>query len=34
LLADKGYDADRFREDLLLLGVNPIIPFKNNRHER
>ena len=34
LLADKGYDADRFREDLLLLGVNPIIPFKSNRHER
>ena len=34
LLADKGYDADRFREDLLVSGVNPIIPFKSNRHER
>jgi transposase len=34
LLADKGYDADRLREDLLLSGVNPIIPFKSNRQER
>ena len=34
LLADKGSDADRFREDLLLSGVNPIIPFKSNRQER
>ncbi len=34
LLAAKAYDADRFREDLLLSGVNPIILFKNNRHER
>ena len=34
LLDDKGYDADRLREDLLIAGVNPIIPFKSNRQER
>src|SRR5919205_1074616 len=34
LLADKGYDADPFREGLLIHGVNPIIPFKSNRQER
>ena len=34
LLADKGYDADPFREGLLIHGVNPIIPFKNNRRGR
>jgi IS5 family transposase len=34
LLADKGYDADRFRENLLICGVNPVIPFKSNRQER
>jgi transposase len=34
LLADKGYDADRLREDLLVSGVNPIIPFKSNREKR
>lgn len=34
LLAYKGYDADRFREHLLLSGVNPVIPFKRNRQER
>ena len=34
MLADKGYDADRLREDLLVCGVNPIIPFKSNRQER
>jgi transposase len=34
MLADKGYDADRLREDLLIHGVNPIIPFKSNRQER
>jgi transposase len=34
LLVDKGFDADCLREDLLLSGVNPIIPFKSNRQER
>ena len=34
MLADKGYDADCLREDLLIQGVNPIIPFKSNRQER
>ena len=34
MLADKGYDADRLREDLLVSGVNPIIPFNSNRGER
>ena len=33
LLADKGYDADRLREDVLVRGVNPIIPFKSNRQQ-
>lgn len=31
LLADKGYDGDRFREDLLLRGILPIIPPRSNR---
>ena len=31
LLADKGYDSDRFRESLLLHGILPIIPPKANR---
>jgi hypothetical protein len=26
LLADKGYDGDRFRESLLILGILPITP--------
>jgi transposase len=34
MLADKGYDADRLREDLLISGVNPVIPFKSNRQEQ
>jgi IS5 family transposase len=25
LLADKGYDGDRFRENLLMHGILPII---------
>lgn len=31
LLADKGYDGDRFRENLLLRGILPIIPPRSNR---
>ena len=31
LLADKGYDDDRFRENLLLHGILPIIPPRSNR---
>lgn len=31
LLADKGYDGDRFRESLLLRGILPIIPPRSNR---
>lgn len=31
LLADKGYDRDRFRESLLIRGILPIIPPRSNR---
>src|SRR3546814_7743178 len=31
LLADKGYDGDRFRESLLVRGILPIIPPRANR---
>lgn len=31
MLADKGYDGDTAREDLLLRGILPVIPPKNNR---
>lgn len=31
LLADKGYDGDRFRESLLIQGILPIIPRRSNR---
>ncbi len=33
LLADKGYDGDAVREDLLLRGILPIIPPKANRRD-
>ncbi|GEM_PF-1201446 len=33
LLADKGYDGDAVRENLLMQGILPIIPPKSNRHE-
>lgn len=32
LLADKGYDGDRFRENLLMRGILPIIPTRSNRN--
>ena len=31
LLADKGYDGDRFREGLLIRGILTIIPPRSNR---
>lgn len=31
LLADKGYDGDRFRESLLIRGILPIILPRSNR---
>ena len=31
LLADKGYDGDRFCENLLMRGILPIIPPRSNR---
>ena len=31
LLADKGYDADRFIESLELRAITPVIPPKANR---
>jgi transposase len=33
LLADKGYDSDAVRENLLIQGILPIIPPKSNRRE-
>ena len=33
LLADKGYDGDAVREDLLWRGILPIIPPKANRSQ-
>lgn len=31
LMADKGYDGDRFRESLLTRGSQPIIPPRSTR---
>lgn len=31
LLADKGYDGERLRENLLMRGILPIIPPRSNR---
>jgi putative transposase len=31
LLADRGYDADWFREVLIKMGITPCIPPKKNR---
>uniref|UniRef100_UPI003709B17C transposase n=1 Tax=Rhizobium ruizarguesonis TaxID=2081791 RepID=UPI003709B17C len=30
-LADKGYDGDVIREELLIHGIKPVIPPKANR---
>ncbi|WP_216825257.1 IS5 family transposase [Komagataeibacter saccharivorans] len=32
-LADKGYDSDRIRENLLFRGILPVIPPRSNRIE-
>ncbi|MBB6486709.1 hypothetical protein GGD46_004008 [Rhizobium lusitanum] len=31
MLADKGYDADAIREELLLHGARPVIPSRSTR---
>jgi transposase len=31
LLADKGYDGDAFRQNLLMRGILPVIPPRSNR---
>ncbi|WP_371819030.1 IS5 family transposase, partial [Gluconobacter sp. P1C6_b] len=31
MLADRGYDSDSFRQDLLLYGILPIIPSRKGR---
>jgi transposase len=33
LLADRSYDADPLRFDLLMRGTTPVIPSKANRRE-
>lgn len=34
LVADKGYDCDRFRTTLRAAGTTPIIPGRSNRKKR
>jgi transposase len=31
LIADKGYDGDEFRADIVNRGAKPVIPNKSNR---
>jgi len=31
LIADKGYDGDDFRADIINRGAKPVIPNKSNR---
>ena len=33
VLADKGYDAQEFRQHILELGMMPVIPPRSNRKE-
>ena len=33
LIADKGYDSDRFREALVERGIAPCIPGRANRRK-
>lgn len=33
LLGDKGYDSDRFRQELLVRGTAPCIPGRSNRKQ-
>lgn len=32
-LADKGYDSDALREELLIHGIKPVIPPRANRKD-
>lgn len=32
-LADKGYDSDAIREELLIHGILPVVPPKANRKD-
>jgi transposase len=32
LAADRGYSADRLRERLLSLGIEPVIPYRKTEH--
>jgi len=32
LIADRGYDSDRFRTALIARGTEPCIPPRRNRH--
>ena len=32
-LADKGYDSDALREELLIHGIRPVIPPRANRKD-
>ncbi len=34
ILADKGYDSDRFRERLRRRGIRPCIPYRRGRRPR
>jgi len=34
LLADRAFDADWLRNDLLERGITPVIPPKSNRKSR
>ncbi|WP_249211440.1 transposase [Gluconobacter cerinus] len=31
MLADRGYDSDSFRQDLLIQGILPVIPSQKGR---
>ncbi|AFW02705.1 transposase [Gluconobacter oxydans H24] len=31
MLADRGYDSDSFRQDLLVHGILPVIPSRKGR---
>jgi transposase len=33
MLADKGYDGDDVRQNLLIHGILPVIPSRANRRE-
>ena len=33
VIADKGYDAQRFRQSILERGMTPVIPPRSNRKE-